>query len=194
MTIYQTLGLLIVIILIVWWALRRSAAEGEKEPPVGGDHGERSETGHAKEAEVDHEMTIPQRAESVKIPPIPEAIAAVPAAMPELELETGTVTAPEPAPELAPIRTTEINPDDLVIIEGIGPRISGILKTAGITKFAQLAEMKPELIKEILTGVDERLGRIADPTTWPQQAGLAARGEMEALQILQDSLKAGRKD
>ena len=33
-----------------------------------------------------------------------------------------------------------------------------------------------------------------DPSTWPEQASLAAAGEWDALQALQDELKGGRRN
>ncbi len=62
-------------------------------------------------------------------------------------------------------------PDDLEIIEGIGPKIAGLLKAAGITTFAQLADVDLERVQEILRAANLRL---ADPTTWAEQARLAA--------------------
>jgi predicted flap endonuclease-1-like 5' DNA nuclease len=79
--------------------------------------------------------------------------------------------------------------DDLEIIEGIGPKIASVLKQAGVTSFAQLAAMNPDKINEILRAANLRL---ADPTSWPEQARLAANGDMTALQSLQDRLKGGR--
>lgn len=80
-------------------------------------------------------------------------------------------------------------PDDLEIIEGIGPKIASLLKDNGITTFAQLANEYPSHIKEIL----EKAGlRLADPTTWPDQAKLAASGDQEGLKVLQERLKGGK--
>lgn len=81
-------------------------------------------------------------------------------------------------------------PDDLKLIEGIGPKIDALLKDAGISTFAQLAATDVSRLREILG--DGRF-RIADPTTWPEQAGLAAAGKMDELKALQDRLSAGRK-
>ena len=82
-------------------------------------------------------------------------------------------------------------PDDLTRMEGIGPKISSLLQTAGITTFAQLAAADVGRLKEILTEAD--LLGLADPTTWPEQARLAAAGEWDALEALQDELKGGRR-
>lgn len=79
--------------------------------------------------------------------------------------------------------------DDLKIIEGIGPRIAGLLAEHGITTFAQLAATDISHIQSIL---DQANLRLADPQTWPQQAQLAADGRYDDLRILQDQLKGGR--
>ena len=81
-------------------------------------------------------------------------------------------------------------PDNLRKIEGIGPKISGILNDAGILTFAQLAASSVTHLNKV---VREDAGiRIAYPDTWPQQAQLAADGEWDALTTLQDSLIGGR--
>lgn len=81
--------------------------------------------------------------------------------------------------------------DDLTIIEGIGPKIAEILTKAGIEDFAGLAATKKSAIAEILSGAGSRFA-MHDPTTWPQQAKLAAAGKWEQLKKLQDELKAGK--
>ena len=83
-----------------------------------------------------------------------------------------------------------IQPDDLKKIEGIGPKISMLLGEKGIHTFAQLADQTPEQLQAVL---DEAGIRIADPTTWAEQAKLAAQGDWEELIDLQDNLKGGRR-
>jgi predicted flap endonuclease-1-like 5' DNA nuclease len=80
-------------------------------------------------------------------------------------------------------------PDDLKVIEGIGPKISALLAARGILTFTQLAATDVEALTEIMR--DANL-RIANPATWPEQARLAAAGDWEGLRALQDVLKAGR--
>jgi len=82
-------------------------------------------------------------------------------------------------------------PDDLTVIEGIGPKISRILQDAGITTFSQLAEADVDHLRSILAAAGLRY--LADPTTWPEQARLAAAGDQAGLQALQASLKGGRR-
>jgi predicted flap endonuclease-1-like 5' DNA nuclease len=83
-----------------------------------------------------------------------------------------------------------VQPDDLKVIEGIGPKISGLLNDAGIKTFAQLAETEVSKLQGILDANKLRLG---NPETWPEQAKLAAAGDREALEALQDQLKGGRR-
>ena len=83
-------------------------------------------------------------------------------------------------------------PDDLTRIEGIGPKISGALQAAGITTFAQLAGTDVDRIKQILEEADPNLLKLADPSTWPRQAKLAASGKWDALERWQERLKGGR--
>jgi predicted flap endonuclease-1-like 5' DNA nuclease len=80
--------------------------------------------------------------------------------------------------------------DDLTIVEGIGPKIAGLLQAAGIKTFAQLSATDTAKLSEILKAAHLQF---SDPTTWPQQAALAAAGKMAELKVLQDSLNAGRK-
>ncbi len=81
--------------------------------------------------------------------------------------------------------------DDLTKIEGIGPKISEILVNNGVDTFAKLAEMEAGAIKEMLVEAGPQYNR-ADPGTWPEQAGYAAKGEWEALKKWQDELEGGR--
>jgi predicted flap endonuclease-1-like 5' DNA nuclease len=81
-------------------------------------------------------------------------------------------------------------PDDLKRIEGIGPKISAILQAAGISTFAQLAATDAGRLQAILTAAG--ISRITDPSTWPDQARLAAAGDWVGLEAFQDGLKGGR--
>lgn len=81
-------------------------------------------------------------------------------------------------------------PDNLRKIEGIGPKIQATLQEAGLETFSKIAAMEPTAIKRILVDAGIRLG---DPTTWPEQAILAADGKWDELKELQASLKGGRR-
>ena len=81
--------------------------------------------------------------------------------------------------------------DDLKKIEGIGPKIEGILNEDGITTFKQLAMTKAEHITVLLVQAGPRY-RMHNPKTWPQQSQLAADGKWEELEKLQDELDGGK--
>ena len=95
---------------------------------------------------------------------------------------------PTPAASSPPLE--EPAPDDLKRIEGIGPKISSVFQKAGITTFAQLATSEASRLEHILR--EAGIG-LADPTTWPEQASLAAAGNWDALEKLQGELKGGRR-
>jgi predicted flap endonuclease-1-like 5' DNA nuclease len=81
--------------------------------------------------------------------------------------------------------------DDLEIIEGIGPAVARLLRAAGIRTYRSLAETDARRLNQIL---DENKLQMADATSWPEQARLAAGGDSEALAAFQSQLKGGRSD
>ena len=81
--------------------------------------------------------------------------------------------------------------DDLTKIEGVGPKIQGLLKSGGIRSFKQLAESNYDKIKSILDAAGSRY-QMHDPTSWPKQSQLAADGHWEELKVLQDELDGGK--
>jgi large subunit ribosomal protein L21 len=84
----------------------------------------------------------------------------------------------------------EIEADDLVKIEGIGPKVSKTLSAAGISTFEALANAKVEDIQTILNDAGLKM---MDATSWPAQAKLAAEGDWDGLKKMQDELSGGRK-
>ena len=119
----------------------------------------------------------------VETPPVVETPVAV------VEETTNT-----PVVEETPVPVAETAPtasDDLKKIEGIGPKIAGLLNEAGIYTFQQLSETAVDRIKEILAAAGSRYATHT-PDTWPQQAGMAARGEWDELKKWQDELDGGK--
>ena len=80
--------------------------------------------------------------------------------------------------------------DDLQVVEGIGPKIKGLLNAKGIHTFAQLAKTPVAQIQTILDEAGPRF-KLANPGTWPQQAQLAAENRWTELKTLQDELDGG---
>ena len=81
--------------------------------------------------------------------------------------------------------------DDLKIIEGIGPKAAEVLVAAGIDNFAKLAATAASDVNAILDAAEAKVQHL-DPTTWAQQAQLAADGKMDELKKLQDELNGGK--
>ncbi len=158
---------LIVILVILFLGLIVILRQQEPGPPL-------------PEAKERPKARVPKAAE-------PEAPAVEePTAMEPMKEEPA---APEPMEEEA-AAAEPAKPDDLRVIEGIGPKISGVLQDAGVTTYAKLAESSADQLKEILVKAEIRIG---DPTTWPEQAKLAAKGDWDALEKLQEGLKGGRR-
>lgn len=81
--------------------------------------------------------------------------------------------------------------DDLTRIEGIGPKVEGLLNAAGITTYAQLAARSPEELDAIMDAAGS-IYKAMDETSWPKQAALAAEGKWDELKQLQDELVGGK--
>jgi predicted flap endonuclease-1-like 5' DNA nuclease len=92
----------------------------------------------------------------------------------------------------APARGVPAAKDDLKKIEGIGPRIEKMLNDDQIFTWAELAEAPVSRLKDLLRRGGDRY-RMHDPTSWPDQAKLAAEGRWEELKELQDILDGGRE-
>jgi predicted flap endonuclease-1-like 5' DNA nuclease len=88
----------------------------------------------------------------------------------------------------APVAAEMAAPDDLTKIEGIGPKVQSVLNAGGIHTFSELASAETDTLRRLL---DEAEYRYMNPGSWPRQAGLAASGNWEALEKLQDDLKGG---
>ncbi|MBT3315719.1 MAG: hypothetical protein HN390_14010 [Anaerolineae bacterium] len=97
---------------------------------------------------------------------------------------------PVAAPSTPAAPAAPAAPDVLKKLEGIGPKVEGVLNAAGITTFAQVAEADVEKLREILA---EAKLQMMDPAGWIEQAELAAKGDWDALEKLQDELKGGRR-
>jgi hypothetical protein len=82
--------------------------------------------------------------------------------------------------------------DDLTGIEGIGPKIAGLLAAHGIGSFSRLAKSRLEDLHRILEAGGPHF-RLADPATWAEQAKLAAVSDWAGLRELQGRLRRGRR-
>jgi len=84
------------------------------------------------------------------------------------------------------------NPKDLKVIEGIGPKVEEILKANGIRNWSELAGTDAERLQAMLREAGDEFAQ-HDPSTWPEQARLAASSEWQKLQEYQDYLIRGKE-
>ncbi|UTA69731.1 DivIVA domain-containing protein [Emticicia sp. 21SJ11W-3] len=118
---------------------------------------------------------------------IPEEVTAIQPASAALISET-------PAPEAATLAEDEEGrSDELGIIEGIGPKIAMLLYDSGIFTFRGLATTPVERIKEILDNAGPAYA-MHDPTTWVEQALLAAEGRFDELEEMKSLLVGGKAE
>jgi hypothetical protein len=80
--------------------------------------------------------------------------------------------------------------DDLTKIEGIGPKIQGLLNADGIWSFNQLANAPKTRLQKILNDAGPAY-TIHKPRTWSAQAKLADEGNWDDLEHWQNQLKGG---
>lgn len=119
-----------------------------------------------------------------------------PPAPPAAVIEAPPPVAPAPVePAVAPPPTVKAaapaQPDDLKIVEGIGPKMEKALHAAGITTFAALAAATEEQIRAAIQAAGMRFA--PSVPTWPSQAAFAAKGDLDGLKAYQQTLTAGRK-
>jgi len=100
---------------------------------------------------------------------------------------------PAAAPAAKPIDPSRpAQPDDLTMIEGIGPKSAQALYDAGVTTFAQVSQMSPEELHRIVK-VEANVRILSEATrTWPKQAQYIVRDDMEGLKSFQQYLISGR--
>lgn len=97
----------------------------------------------------------------------------------------------EAAVSHAEVRPEEhVTPDDLVRLEGIGPKVARVLNEAGITTFAGLAAANPVELQKTLSAAGLQM---MNAEGWIEQAALAANGDWDGLQKLQNELRGGRR-
>ncbi len=85
----------------------------------------------------------------------------------------------------------KIELDDLTVIEGVGPAIAGLLTASGINSWQALADADADFIQGILDDAGPNYS-VHNPATWKQQAALAAAGNWDELEQLQQQLDGGK--
>lgn len=81
---------------------------------------------------------------------------------------------------------------DLTKVEGIGPKIEGLLNNKGIISYGQLADSKVSFLEQVIKEAGPNFATHRGMTgTWPAQAKLADLGQWDELSKWQDYLKGG---
>ena len=182
-------GLMGVTLIILFWMLFNRPKEKEGDDREEGALGTSASTkansqGTAFEAENDKidfgpYAYEPESSKPSETPPEPQAA-------PSPFLDFGD----EDLPVRQGFDMEFLNADDFTLIEGIGPKIAKILNQADIHTFKQLSN---EDVEGLLVTLATAGIFMTDPSSWPEQARLAAAGQWDELKRLQDSLKGGQQ-
>ncbi len=97
------------------------------------------------------------------------------------------------APKAVPLKSVfaGIKPDNLQIIEGIGPKMESVLKENGIDTLVTLGSKSEADIQAILDQYGDKY-KIIDSKTWSGQAKMAGNGDFDGLMDYQKRLDTGR--
>lgn len=113
-----------------------------------------------------------------------------PPAAPPVERSVSPPRPPVERPISPPRPPAPRGADDLLVIEGIGPKINELLIAAGIDSFTLLRTTPVERLRAILEDGGPNF-RLANPVTWARQAELCEQGDWEGLRRYQDQLTGG---
>ena len=82
-------------------------------------------------------------------------------------------------------------PDNLVVIEGIGPKINAALISDGITRFVDIRDADEQRLRAAI----KKAGISFAPSvsTWAEQAGYLVNADMDGFRRFVDHLSAGRR-
>ena len=148
--------------------------------------------------EVAETIAAPQykKAEKSAKKAAPKAKAAPAKAAAAVAEPMAAAAAETPAPKAKGDKITlpsgkKIVQDDLKMVEGIGPKIEGLLHDAGIKTWQALADAPEADVQKVLDDAGPRY-KMHQPKTWAKQAQMAANAEWERLEKYQDWLDGGR--
>ena len=102
--------------------------------------------------------------------------------------DTGTSTASDGPPDVEAgppdveaareVLGAKVTADDLTVVDGVGPKIAGLLSDAGIDSWRALADADVERLRLVLVEAGPRY-RMHDPSSWPTQGRLLAEGRWQ---------------
>jgi len=171
----------VALIVLVWMLFNRPHEEEDEDgPQETASISEPVKTQGLVELTESNQNAVPFREEAISSFMYEETETDEPAPAPFVDFfDTGL--------DSGPVTDVFVVPkDDLTLIEGIGPKVNKLLNKADIFTFEQLAATNIEKLQVILASSGIFL---TDPSTWPEQAQLAAAGRWTELQALQEELK-----
>jgi predicted flap endonuclease-1-like 5' DNA nuclease len=184
---WWAVGALVVGGILYWMDAQRRAEEFESLERPATPKADATPHADAAPADTTHADAAPMTAERMAADK-PATLAATG----ELDATRATATSElAPATAAAATAAAESADDDLQKLEGIGPKVAGLLRAAGITTFARLAAASEDTLRTILSEGGMRLA----PTlpSWPTQAALAAKGDWAALEQYQARLNSTKR-
>ena len=84
-----------------------------------------------------------------------------------------------------------IKPDDLKVVEGIGPKIEGLFHNYDIKTWKDLSKASVSKCQEVLDSGGDRY-KVHDPASWPMQAKMCYEGKWKELYKWQVEHKRGK--
>lgn len=192
----------IAIILLLWWLASRSknkkAAAAAASVTAAATTAAAATSHAAKEAsdkvkaeaehlKAEHEQHKAQKAAAEAAAKFSRASASAP----KIDFGGGAAGLPDLEAGRAAIgHSKKLDPNDLTVVEGIGPKISSILNQGGISTWHDLAATDPSEIQDLLHQAGPQYN-IHQPHTWPQQAALLKNGQWDEFNKLTAQLKGG---
>ncbi len=104
-----------------------------------------------------------------------------------------TIQPSAPSATIAVQWTSEIQDDDLQIIEGIWPKIEALLQKHNVVTYRDMIDQWVTGLENILEQWGKRF-QSHSPATWPDQAKLADQGKWRELEEYQEILQWGKKN
>jgi|APTNR8051073442_1049403.scaffolds.fasta_scaffold05048_2 large subunit ribosomal protein L27 len=137
-------------------------------------------------------IKIPTRVALAEETPVVEAPVAEAPAAEEAPVAEKTKAKASASAKITLPSGKKVKADDLKLVEGVGPKIEGLLHAAGIKTWADLAGADTDRLKAILDEAGSQYN-MHDPSTWAKQAQLAHDGNWEELETYQEHLKGGKE-
>lgn len=176
-----------------WWKPKHPAASASHTADFSQERKKFTDKISDKDTEITHlkaRIAILEdrgpASKAVKTPPPAKQKPAPAAKKPEPKKTTAKPKAAAKTKAAAKPKSTKA--DDLKKVSGIGPKIAELLKADGVDTFAKLAKADLGKIQTVLKNAGPRYA-LADASSWPEQAQLLNDGKLDALELLQASLK-----